>query len=166
MRVNRFTCYRFHGCEQRGFRLLTVARSVMAHRYKAVLIDLNGTLFVGDNAIPGSIDALAALRQHGLQASINPNPVILGQRSRMVLAQSTYSHCRIRQSGKLNQKKRTVLGSVTEGVHTDEQDWASLGGPRSLQHAHLSTWLRNTGYTEVQQVWFVLKGFGYLFASH
>lgn len=118
----------------------------MAHRYKAVLIDLNGTLFVGDNAIPGSIDALAALRQHGLQASINPNPVILGQRSRMVLAQSTYSHCRIRQSGKLNQKKRTVLGSVTEGVHTDETGlgflrWTAILAARTPIYMAQEHWL-------------------------
>jgi ribonucleotide monophosphatase NagD (HAD superfamily) len=46
----------------------------MAMRYKAALIDLSGTLHIGDKVIAGGVEALTKLRNHGLKVSISRAP--------------------------------------------------------------------------------------------
>jgi len=48
-------------------------RRAMGGRVKAVLIDLSGTLHVGDDAVPGAVEALQRLRGAGLQVKFVTN---------------------------------------------------------------------------------------------
>jgi len=41
--------------------------SITLYKTELILFDLDGTLYVGDQAIPGAIEAIAQLRQRGLQ---------------------------------------------------------------------------------------------------
>eukprot|EP00884_Botryococcus_braunii_P017585 jgi/Botrbrau1/450/Bobra.110_2s0097.2 len=67
----RFPVRRHLSCRTRPFAGIEPTR--MSSSFKAALIDLNGTLFVGDNAISGSIHALSELRNHGLQVRFVTN---------------------------------------------------------------------------------------------
>jgi hypothetical protein len=48
----------------------TGATPTMAMRYKAALIDLSGTLHIGDKVIEGSVESLTRLRKHGLKVRV------------------------------------------------------------------------------------------------
>lgn len=51
----------------------------MVKNPKLVMLDLDGTLYIGDTAIPGAVDAVAQLRQQGLQLRFLTNTTTKSQ---------------------------------------------------------------------------------------
>jgi len=45
----------------------------LAEHYDVALLDLDGVVYVGDAAVPGAVDALAAARQHGMRLAFVTN---------------------------------------------------------------------------------------------
>jgi len=54
--LHRKFCYNF-----------PMSKSTSLSQIKAVLLDLDGVLYIGDQAIPGAVDAVGQLRQHGFK---------------------------------------------------------------------------------------------------